>query len=359
MSKDYYEILGVPKTATADEIKTAFRKKAHEYHPDKKGGDEAKFKEINEANQVLGNEQKRKQYDQFGSSFQNGQAGGGQGYGGFSGFSGNINMDDLGDIFGGMGDIFGFGGGSSRSSGNRRSRGEDLEMLLNIDFMESVFGTETEVSYRRVLICDKCNGEGGEPGAKVETCKTCGGRGRVMKVQRTILGNMQMEAVCSDCGGEGKIHSKKCSKCGGDGLVRDQVKIKVKIPAGIDNGESIRLSGHGDAGRKGGASGDLFLHIKVAPNKKFVRDGYDIRTVEEINIKQAILGDKIEVETVDGPLKLKIPAGTQSGTIFRLKDSGIPELRGHGRGDHLAEVIVNIPKSLNKKDQKLIEDLSL
>jgi len=359
MAKDYYEILGVPKTATADEIKTAFRKKAHEYHPDKKGGDEAKFKEINEANQVLGNEQKRQQYDQFGSSFQNGQAGGGQGYGGFGGgFSGGINMDDLGDIFGGMnmGDIFGGGG---RSSSSRRTRGEDLEMIMNVDFMDAVFGTEKEISYRRILTCDKCKGEGAEPGTRIETCKTCGGRGRVMRVQRTILGNMQMEVACSDCHGEGKIFSQKCSKCAGEGIVRDQVKIKVKVPAGIDNGETIRLTGHGDAGRKGAGSGDLFLHIKVTPSKKFARDGYDIRTMEEINIKQAILGDKIEVETVDGPLKLKIPAGTQSGTVFRLKENGIPELHGRGRGDHLVEVIVNTPKNLSKKDQKLIEDLSL
>ncbi len=357
MSKDYYEILGVPKSASADEIKTAFRKKAHEHHPDKKGGNEEKFKEANEAYQVLGNAQKRQQYDQFGSGFQNGQAGGG--YGGFNGFNGNINMDDLGDIFGGMGDIFGFGGGSSRQSGNRRSRGEDLEMILTVDFMDAVFGSEKEISYRRILTCDKCQGEGGEPGASVETCKTCGGRGRVMKVQRTILGNMQMEAVCSDCAGEGKIFSKKCSKCGGDGLVRDQVNIKVKIPAGINNGESIRLSGHGDAGRKGGASGDLFLHIKITPHKKFVRQEYDIRVKETINIKQAILGDKIDVDTVDGPVKLKIPAGTQSGTVFRLKESGVPKLHGRGRGDQLVEVIVKIPQELNKKNQKLIEDLSL
>jgi molecular chaperone DnaJ len=360
MSKDYYDILGVSKSASADEIKTAFRKKAHEYHPDKKGGNEEKFKEANEAYQVLGNTEKRSQYDQFGPNFQHGQAGGGYNPGaGFGGFSGGINMDDLGDIFGGMGDIFGFGGGGSSRGGSRARRGNDLEMVLTVDFMEAVFGIEKEVEYQHILKCRHCSGKGGEPGATTETCKTCNGTGRVVKIQRTILGNMQMESACTACQGEGKIHSKKCTICGGQGVQREKTQIRVKIPAGINTGESIRLAGHGDAGDKGGESGDLYLRIRVKPHDKFIRDGVDIKVKADISIKQAILGDKIEVPTVDGPVKLKIPAGTQSGTIFRLKDSGVVKLHGRGRGDELVEVTVKIPASLNRKNQKLIEELDL
>ena len=302
-NKDYYEILGVPKTATADEIKTAFRKKAHEHHPDKKGGNEAKFKEANEAYQVLGNETKRQQYDRFGSGFQNGQAGGAGGYD-FSGFnSGNVNFEDLGDLFGGFGDIFNFGGASG---GRRRaSRGADLEMVLSLDFMTAVFGAEKEIEFKHLALCDHCAGKGGEPGAKEETCKTCQGRGQVSSIQRTVFGNIQSERECPSCGGRGRLFSKVCSVCDGVGHHRVGNKLKVKIPAGINNGETIRLSGQGDISVKGGNAGDLYLRIKVAPHKKLIRDGYDIKIQETINIKQAILGDSISIETLDGPLKLK------------------------------------------------------
>lgn len=359
-NKDYYQVLGVNKSANQDEIKKAFRKLAHEHHPDK-GGNADKFKEANEAYQVLGNEQKRKQYDQFGSSFQHGQAGGqgGFNYGGFN--QGGVHMDfeDLGDIFGGMGDIFGFSQGGRSTSRNRKTRGDDLELSLSIDFMDAVFGVEKEIVYRKIISCDKCKGGGAEPGSTTETCKNCNGTGRVYKMQRTIFGNMQAEAVCEHCQGEGKIFSKKCSKCGGDGIVRDEVKIKIKIPAGINNGESIRLSGQGNVGLKGGGAGDLYLRIKVTPSKKFARDNYDINTKVEINIKQAILGDTINIETVDGPLKLKIPEGTQSGTIFRLREKGVPILNSRGRGDQLIEVSVLIPKGINSKNKKIISELSL
>ncbi|NCN22085.1 molecular chaperone DnaJ [Candidatus Falkowbacteria bacterium] len=366
MSKDYYDILGVSKGASAAEIKTAFRKKAHEHHPDK-GGEEAKFKEINEAYQVLGNEQKRQQYDQFGSSFQNGQAGGGfggQGFGqGFSGFSQggmNINMDDLGDMFGGFSDIFDFGGGrSSGSSRQSRSRGHDLEFELELDFLEAAFGLEKEIKFSKNVSCSHCGASGIEPGARVETCSTCKGSGRVIRMQRTILGNIQTQATCQACGGEGKTYSQKCKKCGGQGAYIDEVKLKVKIPAGINIGESIRLSGQGDAGLKGASSGDLYLRILIKPSRNFSRDGYDIRTEEVISIKQAILGDKIEIETIYGPIKLKIPEGTQSGTVFKIKEKGIAKLKSRGMGDHFVKVKVNIPKSLSKKDRKLLEDLDI
>jgi molecular chaperone DnaJ len=365
-NKDYYEVLGVSKNASADDVKKAFRKLAHEHHPDK-GGSAEKFKEINEAYQVLGNADKRQQYDRFGSSFQHGQAGGANGFGGFGqggfsqgGFSqGGVNFDfgDLGEMFD-LGDMFGFGGGR-KTARSGKTRGHDLEMTLAIDFLEAVFGTEKEIQYKKIIVCKKCGGGGAEPGSKIETCSTCNGHGRVNQVQRTILGAMQVETVCPTCRGEGKIYSQKCSECGGQGLSREAVKLKVKIPAGINTGESIRLTGQGDAGSKGGASGDLFLHISVNPHKKFSRAEYDIKIKEIVSIKQAILGDSISVETVDGPLKLKIPAGTQSGTVFRLREKGVPHLHNRQRGDELVEIIVNIPKNLNKKDAKLIEELSL
>lgn len=354
MSKDYYNILGVSKDASQDDIKTAFRKKAHEFHPDK-GGDEEKFKEVNEAYQVLGNEAKRKQYDQFGSSFQNGQAGG-AGFGGFSGGM-DFNMDDLGDMFGGLGDIFGFGGG--RRSSQRSTRGRDMEMLLTVDFLEAAFGAEKEIAFTKNVSCSHCKGSGAEPGAKVDTCKVCNGQGKVQRVQRTILGNIQAESVCSACEGEGKTYSQKCTKCHGNGIIREQVKMKIKIPAGIDNGESIRLSGQGELDHKGSHPGDLYLRIKVRPHDLFIRDRYDIRTEATINVVQASLGDKIEVNTIHGPVKLKIPEGTQSGTIFKIKDKGIVKLHGRGIGEHFVRIIVKTPTNLTKKQKKLLEELNI
>lgn len=361
MSKDYYDILGVSKSSTKDEIKTAFRKKAHEHHPDK-GGEEAKFKEINEAYQVLGNEEKRQQYDQFGSSaFNQGgfnQGGFSQGFSGFNQGGMNINMDDLGDMFGGFGDIFGFGGGRS-SSKSSRSRGRDLEYELSLDFLEAAFGLEKEIKFSKNVNCSHCGASGVEPGAKVSTCHTCNGSGRVSRIQRTILGNIQTQATCSTCGGEGKIYSKKCSKCDGNGVYYEDVKLKVKIPAGINVGESIRLSGQGEAGLKGAGYGDLYLRVFIKPHRSFVRDGYDIRTEERISIKQAILGDKIDIETIHGSIKLKIPEGTQSGTVFKIKEKGITRLKNHGLGDHFVKIKINIPKGLSKKDRKLLEELDI
>jgi molecular chaperone DnaJ len=362
MSKDYYDILGVSKSASADEIKHAFRKKAHEHHPDK-GGNAEKFKELNEAYQVLSNADKRKQYDQFGSAFQHGQAGGGfNGAGGFSGFqnAGDMNFDfeDLGDMFGGFGDIFGFGGGRSGRS-RKPARGRDLEMTVAVDFLDAAGGTEKELSFTKNTACSRCGATGAEPGAKIENCQTCGGTGYVTRVQRTILGNIQTQAVCSHCGGEGKIYSQKCAQCAGSGVHKEAVKLKVRIPAGIDNGESIRLSGQGEAGPKGAPSGDLYLRIRLNGHKKFVRDGYDVRTEETISISQAILGDKIEVATVHGPVRLKIPEGTQSGTIFKLKEKGIVKLHNRGLGDQYVKINVKIPVGLDKKQKQTLSELDL
>ena len=361
MSKDYYKLLEVDKGASGEEIKKAFRKKAHKYHPDKTGGDEAKFKEINEAYQVLGNEQKRKQYDQFGSSFPGSGAGGGSGYGGAGGFSDmNINMDDLGDIFGGFGDIFGgFGGRTNQRTANRAVRGSDLQLMMTIEFKEAVFGVEKEIIIQKTVDCDNCHGTGAEPGSSVETCPRCGGRGSVSAIQNTILGQMQTQVTCPDCNGEGKKYSKVCTKCSGAGSYRDKVKFKVQVPAGIDNAEVIKLSGRGNAGSRGGPSGDMYIKFKVENDRKFKRDGYDILTKEEISITQAILGDKIEVETVEGKVKLKIPEGTQSGTVFNLKDKGIAKLKGRGKGSHLIEIQVKIPRIINRKQKKILEELNI
>lgn len=360
MSKDYYDLLGVSKSASADEIKTAFRKKAHEHHPDK-GGDAEKFKELNEAYQVLGNPEKRQRYDQFGSAAFNGGASGG-GYGGFGGFQngggfGNMDFEDLGDIFGGFGDIFGFGGG--RQTSKRQTRGRDMEMSLHLSFMDAAFGLEKEISFSKNISCTHCHGNGSEPGAKVDTCKTCNGSGRVTRLQRTILGNIQTQATCTTCNGEGKIYSQKCTKCSGSGVHRDTVKMTVKIPAGINEGESIRLSGQGEAGEKGAPAGDLYLRIELQAHKKFIREGYDIRTEEKISIKQAILGDKIDIETIHGEVKLKIPEGTQSGTIFKLKEKGVTKLHNRGTGDQYVKVVINIPSHVTKKQKQLLEELGL
>lgn len=352
MAKDYYAALGVSRGATEDEIKKAFRKKAHEHHPDK-GGDEQKFKEVNEAYQVLSNDAKRKQYDTFGSNFE--QAGAG-GFGGYSGGA-NVDFDDLSEMFGGFSDIFGFGG--ARPGRQTEKRGRDMEMALSIDFLEAAFGLEKEISFAKNVRCDRCDGKGAEPGTKIETCPTCQGQGFTVKLQRTILGNIQTKVSCDTCSGEGKTFKEKCSKCGASGVYKKQVKIKVKVPAGINNGESIRLSGEGEAGHRGAPAGDLYLRISVKPHAKFRRENYDIRTEEEIKIKQAILGDRISVDTIHGPIKLKIPEGTQSGTIFKLKDKGIKHLRGFGQGDHFVRVKINIPKKLNKKQKDLVSDLDI
>jgi len=368
MGKDYYNILGVSKTATKEEIKKAFRQKAHQYHPDKAGGDEAKFKEINEAYQVIGDEKKRAQYDQFGSNFEQAQAGGGfHGFEGFRDFSGfasgfsneqGVNMEDLGDIFGGIGDMFGFGGGRGGSE-RRNNRGHDLQVSIKINFLEAVFGTEKEISINKKVKCDKCNGNGAEPGTKIETCQTCGGSGRVAKVQRTILGNIQVESVCPSCQGEGKTYSQKCSKCKGRGTINENVKFKIKIPAGIDNGETIRLNGYGEAGEKGAPSGDLYVKVMISPDKRFLRDGFNIYSEAEIGFTEAALGSKIDIETVEGVVKLKIPAGTQSGTTFKIRGKGVPKLRGGGKGDHFVKVKVKTPTGLNRKQKKLLEELNL
>ncbi|MDP2767808.1 MAG: DnaJ C-terminal domain-containing protein, partial [Candidatus Methanoperedens sp.] len=263
--------------------------------------------------------------------------------------------------------IFGFSahggqGGQSARGGQgrgRAKRGGDIQVLLAIEFKEAVFGAERDINLKKNIVCDRCKAVGAEPGSKIETCKTCGGTGRIIRTQRTIFGSMRAQTACPDCGGEGKAYSQKCSKCHGSGIIQEISGIKVKIPAGSDDGETIRLSGQGEQGERGAPAGDLYLKIRVNPDIKFKRDGYNILSKAEISFAQAALGDKIEIPTVDGNVKLKIPEGAQSGKVFRLSGRGIPRLRASGRGDHLVEIIVKTPTGLSRKQKEMLKELGI
>jgi len=364
MPKDYYKILGVEKNASQEEIKKAFRKLAHKYHPDKKGGDEKKFKEVNEAFQVVGNEEKRKQYDQFGADFaQQGGFGGGVGWedfmraargqnGGSGGFQGNFGGIDLGDLFG---DIFGFSGGRTRGRGQRR--GNDIQVDVRLEFREAVFGVEKEIRLTKNNICDVCSGTGAEPGSGTKKCSDCNGQGQVRHVQQTILGAMQQVVTCSTCEGTGQVPNKMCKHCGGDGAVRGESNYKVKIPAGISEGEMIRLTGKGEAAGVGSNPGDLYVKVHVREEADYRREGDDIHTEVHISYPQAVLGDKVEIDTLEGKKKLVIPAGTQSHQKFKLKNLGVLRLHHSGRGDQYVKVIVDVPKRVSRKGKKLLEEL--
>lgn len=355
MSKrDYYEVLGVDKGASADEIKKAFRKAAVKHHPDKEGGDEAKFKEVNEAYEVLKDQQKRQRYDQFGHAGvggNGGPAGGGNPFEGFGGFNGqNVNFD-FGD--GGLGDIFGqfFGGGQQRG-GPRRGR--DVETSLNLTFEQAVFGVEEKISLDMDDECSHCHGSTVEPGHSMKTCPTCKGAGQQTRVMNTIFGQIQQAVTCESCKGTGKVPEKVCSVCRGKGTERRKQAVKLKVPAGIDDGATIRLTGRGEA-IGGGERGDLYVHIRVKAHKKFTREGDIILSEEHISMVDAALGTEIDVETVDGEIRMKIPAGTQSGTDFKLSNHGVPHLRGNTRGAHIVSIIVDTPTKLSKKQKELLE----
>jgi molecular chaperone DnaJ len=359
MSKDYYKILGVEKTASKEELKKAFRKLAHKYHPDKQGGDEEKFKEVNEAFQVVGNDEKRQQYDQFGSDFdQQGGFGGGAGWGDFMRAArgqngGGMHFDfggvDLGDLFGGM-----FGGGGR---GRRVRRGRDIQIDVQLEFKEAVFGIEKEIRLTKNNNCDVCGGDGTEPGSNLKKCEQCKGQGQVKRVQQTILGAMQSVGACPSCNGAGEVAEKKCKHCGGDGQVRSESVYKIKIPAGIDNGGAIKLNGKGESAGIGGQAGDLYIVVHVRPDKVLQRDGFDIYTNLHISYPQAVLGDKIEIDTLDGKKKLVIPEGTQSHQQSRLKGLGVPQLHGGSRGSHFVRVIVDVPKRASRKAKKILHEL--
>lgn len=355
--RDYYEILGINKGASADEIKKAYRKAAVTYHPDKEGGDEAKFKEVSEAYEVLKDSQKRQRYDQFGHAGVGGASSGGGGgnpFEGFQGFGGgqgqNIHFD-FGD--GGLGDIFGsFFGGGQRQSGPERGRDVQTELILT--FEEAVFGVEKEMRLTMEDTCSHCKGTTAEPGHDLKTCETCKGSGQQNRVMNTIFGQIQQAVVCPTCKGRGKIPEKVCSVCRGKGTERKDQNIKLKVPAGVDDGVTIRLSERGEA-LASGKKGDLYVGLRVKPHKKFTREGDIILSEEHVSMVDAALGTEIEVETVDGPIVMKVPAGTQSGADFKLSNHGIPHLRReNSRGPHIVSITVDTPTKLSKKQQEIL-----
>lgn len=351
--RDYYEVLGVGKSASADEIKKAFRKSAIEHHPDR-GGDEAKFKELNEAYEVLKDPSKKQRYDQFGHAGVGG-SGGGDPFAGYGGQGQNVNFD-FGDL--GLGDIFGsFFGGQQGGRQQRQARGRDVEARVEISFEKAVFGTEVDLAISLEDACEHCKGTTVEPGHDLKTCDTCGGAGQVTQVTRTIFGNIQQATVCPTCKGAGKVPEKVCTVCHGKGTQPKKQTIQLKIPAGIDDGATIRLREHGEA-IANGPKGDLYVNIRVKPHKHFTREGDLILSEEHLGMVEATLGTEVEVATVDGPVTMKVPAGTQSGSDFKLSGHGVTHLKGTSRGAHIVTIIVDTPTKLSKKQQELLQQFS-
>lgn len=361
MAKDYYAILGISKTASDDEVKKAFRRLAHEHHPDK-GGDASKFKDINEAYQILSDKKKRGTYDQFGSAaFDQGGGpgpggfGGGGGFGGFD-FNGGFDGQDFGDLGDVLGEMFGFGGGR-RSQQSRTARGKDIEVDVSLTFREAAFGVEKSVRLYRHLACTRCKGEGAEPGSSVKNCATCQGAGQVRQMRQTMFGSMQTVAACPDCHGRGKKPEKTCSVCKGIGLERQEQEVRIKIPGGISSEEAIRVTGQGEGAPYGGTPGDLFVRVRVAKDPLFKREDNDVVTRISASYSTLMLGNTIQVDTLDGKTGLDIPAGTAPGTQFVLRGKGITFLRSQGRGNHRITVDLETPHKLSKEQKQIIEQL--
>lgn len=358
--RDYYEVLGISKGASDDEIKRAYRKLAKKYHPDvnKEADAEEKFKEVNEAYEVLSDAQKRATYDQFGHAGMDG-AGFGQG---FSGGFGGMNMDDLGDIFSSFmgGGFGGFGFGDTRSSrrNNGPMKGDHRYMSMEIDFLDAIHGVDKIVNITYDKKCEHCGGSGAASSADIETCPTCGGRGRVLRQTRTAFGIMQSEGVCPDCNGTGKHIKKRCPHCNGEGYTSVKEQIEVSIPAGIQSGQQVRVQGYGERGVNDGPNGDLYIEVRVRPHKHFVRDGNNIYVTVPISAVDATLGTKIDVPTVNGDVELTIPAGTQPNQQLRIRGYGAKDLRTGVVGDQYVEVKVEIPKKLSREEKELYEKLS-
>jgi molecular chaperone DnaJ len=346
-NRDYYEILGVSRSASGDEIKSAFRKLARQYHPDvnKDADAEEKFKEMNEAYSVLSDADKRARYDRYGHAGL-GNTGGAQDY--------SVHFEDIfEELFG-----FGMGGGSRAGRRNTPRRGRDLQMSIPLTFEEAIFGVEKEISFERDETCSTCSGNGAEPGSSIKTCSTCGGRGEVRQMRQTFIMQMVETVPCPNCQGRGQVIEKLCRTCGGRGLERKQIKKKVSVPAGVDNGMQIRLPGEGQPGSNGGPNGNLFLVVDVKPHEHFQRKGEDILLNLNVNIAQATLGAAIRVPTVDGEEGLDIPAGTQPGKVFTLRGKGVPRIRQSGRGDQKVIVNVEIPSRLTAEQRDLMEKLA-
>ena len=351
--RDYYEVLGLQKGASDDEIKKAFRKMAMKYHPDRNPGDkeaEEKFKEVNEAYSVLSDPDKKSKYDRFGHAGVDPNAGFGGGGAGFGGF------DDIFDIFGNMfNGGGGFGGGSSRRNGPRKGR--DIQKSITIEFEEAAFGVKKEITLTKLVKCPTCNGEGNKPGTEKRTCSKCGGTGTVTSFQKTPFGQFQSTGPCPDCNGTGKIIDTPCPDCNGTGSVRKTITINVSIPAGVDNDSVIPIRGEGEPGENGGPNGDLYLIVNVKPHKVFKRQGDDLTLDIPITFEQAALGDDITVPTLDGKVSYKIPAGTQPNTVFRLKGKGVKNVRSSRMGDLYVKVILEVPTKLSSKQKKAVEEM--
>jgi len=359
MSKNYYETLGVDKNASKEELKKAFHKLAHKHHPDKNKGDDKKFKEVNEAYQVLSDDKKRSSYDQFGSADgpqgfggQQGYSGQGQGFGGFdfSGFQNGqgFDMGDLGDIFG---DIFGGGGGRKQNA----RRGRDIQTEIDLTFEESIFGVKRKVSITKQSTCDICKGTGGKVGTKMNTCKTCGGQGQVREIKRSILGSFATTKTCETCLGTGKIPSEKCSNCKGAGVYRKQNEIELNIPAGINNSEMLKISGGGED-IQSGKSGDLYIRVNVKSHSLYKRDGLNLTMDLPIKLTDALLGMTYKLKTLEeNIIEVKIPEGINHNELLRVRGYGVPSTRG--RGDIIIQVQVKMPSKLSKKVKETIEEL--
>ncbi len=359
MPRDYYSVLGLSRDASADDIKQAYRKLSKEWHPDKHKGDkkaEEKFKEINQAYEALSDSKKKQMYDQFGSTGPgsgSGPGGFGAGFGGFdfSGFAQGGESINFGDLFEGF-----FGGGGRRSRSAREERGADREVAIAIDFADAVSGIKQTFTLRKLVPCSQCAGSGAEKGSELVTCKECGGTGQIVRTVQSFFGAVQQASICPRCHGSGKVPETPCKKCSGEGRIADDATVTIDIPAGIDDGQTLRVRGEGDAGRQGAPAGDLYVRIQVKPDPQFMRDSDDVRTTVTISVPDAILGTEIPVETVLGSVQLKILAGTQAGQIFRIKNKGMPILNTSRHGDHFVTVNVDIPSKLSREERKLVEE---
>ncbi len=359
--RDYYEVLGVDKSASDDEIKKAYRSMAKKYHPDLNPGNadaEKKFKEANEAYEVLSDSDKKGRYDRFGHAGVDpnyGAGGAGGGFGGFGGFGGGMDFD-LGDIFS---SFFGGGfGGAGRVNPNAPQRGGDIQSSVTISFEEAAKGCKKTININRVEVCDDCSGTGAAKGTSSQSCPDCGGRGVINSTQKTAFGNITQQRACPKCGGRGSYNPTPCQKCRGSGRLKRDTKIDVNIPAGIDDRQIVNVRGQGNKGVNGGPAGDIRVGINIRPHPFFERDGYNVWCEMTVSFVQAALGDELEVPTLDGKVKYSLPAGTQPGNIFRLKDKGITNLNGRGRGDQLVKIIVNIPKSLSERQKELLREFN-
>ncbi|MFA6252117.1 MAG: molecular chaperone DnaJ [Candidatus Paceibacterota bacterium] len=360
MQKDYYKILGVPRSSNQDEIKKAYYKLAHQYHPDKKDGNEEKFKEVNEAYQVLSDKDKRAQYDRFGTVFGSGGPNGG----GNAGFNGNVNWEDVMGGFGagGIEDIFEmFGGGFGGFGGGKPQdikRGHDLELELEVTLESILSEQEKDISITKNVKCERCEGKGAEPGTNVKECFTCRGTGHVQQFRKTVFGTFTQSSVCPECNGEGTKPDVPCNVCHGEGRIKKEEKIRIKIPEGVDNNQIIKVKGKGDAGKRGGSYGDLYVRIFIKPHSVFQRKGDNLYLKETITFSQAVLGDKIDIRTLDGKeVTMKIPSGIESGKVMKISGKGVPHFNGFGRGDLFVQLVINVPQKLSKKQKDILEQL--